>query len=134
VVRYRLAPVDADRLRRSLLAMGRVLFAAGAYEVLTGVARRPYARSEAELADIVASAGAAELHLAAFHPTGSARMGGDPARAPVDPTGRVRGVRGVYVADASALPSCPTVNPQVSIMAMALAVASAILSTPQAGG
>ncbi|HEU4421636.1 MAG TPA: GMC family oxidoreductase, partial [Pilimelia sp.] len=126
-VNYRLAPADADRLRRSMLAMGRVLFAAGAREVLTGVARRPYARSPEELADIAASTRATELHLAAFHPTGTARLGADPRLAPVDPTGRVRGARGVYVADASVLPSCPQVNPQLSVMAMALAVASAIL-------
>jgi choline dehydrogenase-like flavoprotein len=32
-------------------------------------------------------------------------------------------VHGVYVADASVLPTCPEVNPQLTIMAMALAVA-----------
>ncbi|MET7440863.1 GMC oxidoreductase, partial [Streptomyces sp. NPDC005568] len=46
----------------------------------------------------------------------------DPRRAPADPEGRLRGVRGVLVADASVLPGCPEVNPQLSIMAAALAV------------
>jgi choline dehydrogenase-like flavoprotein len=32
----------------------------------------------------------------------------------------------VWVADASILPSCPEVNPQVTIMALALAVAEGI--------
>ncbi|HEU4426038.1 MAG TPA: GMC oxidoreductase, partial [Pilimelia sp.] len=65
-----------------------------------------------------------------------ARLGADPRLAPVDPTGRVRGARGVYVADASVLPSCPQVNPQLSVMAMALAVASAVLDgrTPISSG
>ena len=124
LVHYRLAPRDADRLRRAIVAMGRVLFAAGAEQVLTGLAARPYAGSVAELSAAVALARPSELHLAAFHPTGTVRMGGDAARAPVDATGRLRGVSGVYVADASLLPSCPTVNPQLSVMAMALAVAS----------
>ena len=34
---------------------------------------------------------------------------------------------GVWVADASILPSCPEVNPQVSIMALALGVADAVV-------
>jgi choline dehydrogenase-like flavoprotein len=37
-------------------------------------------------------------------------------------------VRGVWVADASILPSCPEVNPQLSIMALALAVADEVVS------
>ncbi|HEY8480992.1 MAG TPA: GMC family oxidoreductase [Spirillospora sp.] len=126
LLRYDLTPADAARLRRALVAMGRVLFAAGAEEVLTGLARRPVVRDETELARAVAAASPADLHLAAFHPTGTARLGADEARAPVDPSGRLRGVRGVYVADASVLPSCPEVNPQLTIMAMALTIAEGI--------
>ncbi|GAB1640870.1 GMC family oxidoreductase N-terminal domain-containing protein [Krasilnikovia sp. MM14-A1259] len=124
-VRYRLARTDADRLRLAIVAIGRLLFAAGAQEVLTGLAHHPYARDVAELRDAVATADPRLLHLAAFHPSGSVAMGADAQRAPVDPDGRLRGVHGVWVADASALPSCPEVNPQVSIMAVALAVARA---------
>jgi choline dehydrogenase-like flavoprotein len=47
-------------------------------------------------------------------------------RAPVDPDGRLRGADGVWVADGSVLPTCPEVNPQVSIMAMALAIADGV--------
>ena len=65
------------------------------------------------------------LRLAAFHPTGSAAAGSDPARHPVGPKGRLRGVDGVWVADGSILPSCPGVNPQVSIMAIAAGVGEA---------
>jgi choline dehydrogenase-like flavoprotein len=55
-------------------------------------------------------------------------MGVDPQTAPVDQLGRLRGVEGVWVADASVLPSCPEVNPQVTIMALALSIASNLLS------
>jgi choline dehydrogenase-like flavoprotein len=41
----------------------------------------------------------------------------------------LRGVDGVWVADASLLPSSPTVNPQVSIMAMAAAVAGEVVTS-----
>ncbi|GAB1692249.1 GMC family oxidoreductase N-terminal domain-containing protein [Krasilnikovia sp. M28-CT-15] len=125
LVRYRLARTDADRLRLAIVAIGRLLFAAGAQEVLTGLPHRPYARDLAGLREAVATADVRQLHLAAFHPTGSVALGADPQRAPVGPDGRLRGVDGVWVADASALPSCPEVNPQLSIMAVALAVGRA---------
>ncbi len=128
VLRYGLTRADAGRLRRAMVAMGRVLFAAGATEVLTGLARHPVVRDERELARVVAEVPMAEVHLAGFHPTGTARMGGDAERAPVTPEGRLRGVAGVYVADASVLPTCPEVNPQLSVMAMALSVAEDALA------
>ncbi|MGE5292482.1 MAG: GMC family oxidoreductase N-terminal domain-containing protein [Micromonosporaceae bacterium] len=123
VVRYRLAPRDAAALRTAAVAMGRVLFAAGAREVLSGLPGRPAARDTPALAGLVAAAPVSAMHLAAFHPTGTARMGADPQRCPVDEEGRLRGAGGVWVADASVLPTCPEVNPQLTIMAMALAVA-----------
>ncbi len=70
------------------------------------------------------------LHLAAFHPTGTAAAGSDPARHPVDAHGRLRGAEGVLVADASILPRCPGVNPQVSIMALAAEVAARAIGAP----
>jgi choline dehydrogenase-like flavoprotein len=67
------------------------------------------------------------LHLAAFHPTGTAAAGADEQLHPVDEIGRLRGVAGVWVADASILPSSPEVNPQLSIMALALGVADEVV-------
>ena len=126
LLRYDLTRESAGRLRRAMVAMGRVLFAAGAEEVLTGLARDPVVRDEEQLVRAVAAASRADLHLAGFHPTGTARLGVDEAAAPVDPYGRLRGVRGVHVADASVLPTCPEVNPQLTIMAMALRIARGI--------
>ncbi|CNF52387.1 oxidoreductase GMC-type [Mycobacterium tuberculosis] len=126
LLRYDLAPRDAGRLRRAMTAMGRVLFAAGAEEVLTGLAGTPVVRDEHELARAVAAAAPADLHLAGFHPTGTVKIGADAAAAPADPAGRLRGVRGVHVADASVLPTCPEVNPQLTIMATALRIARGI--------
>jgi choline dehydrogenase-like flavoprotein len=123
VVSYRLTERDAAALRTAIVAMGRVLLAAGAREVLTGLPGRPAARDTAGLAALVAGTPASAMHLAAFHPTGSARMGADPQRCPVDPDGRLRGTAGLWIADASVLPTCPEVNPQLTIMAMALAIA-----------
>jgi choline dehydrogenase-like flavoprotein len=82
-------------------------------------------RDEAEIEAALSAIDVRRLRLAAFHPTGTAAAGADPARHPVDPEGRLRGVGGVWVADASILPSCPGVNPQISIMAAAIGVGEA---------
>ncbi|MFC9644587.1 GMC family oxidoreductase N-terminal domain-containing protein [Streptomyces mirabilis] len=122
LLRYDLTPRDAGRLLRAQRAMGRLLFAAGAEEVLTGVPQVPRARTPAQLEALLDTVTARHLHVSAFHPTGTAAAGADPERSPADPDGRLRGVDGVLISDGSVLPSCPEVNPQLSIMAAALAV------------
>ncbi|WP_406261012.1 GMC family oxidoreductase N-terminal domain-containing protein [Streptomyces nigra] len=122
LLRYDLDRRDAGRLLRAQRAMGRLLFAAGAEEVLTGVPHAPRARTMAELEALLAGVSVRQLHVSAFHPTGTAAAGADEDRSPADPEGRLRGVRGVLIADGSVLPSCPEVNPQLSIMAAALAI------------
>ena len=53
-----------------------------------------------------------------YHPCGTARMGSD-AAAVVDPGLRVRGVDGLYIADASVFPLIPSVNIQPAVMMVA---------------
>jgi choline dehydrogenase-like flavoprotein len=125
IVSYRLAKADERRLSIAIEAMARVMLAAGANDVELG-GGAPAVRSESELEAAMQRLDVRRLRLAGFHPTGTAAAGSDPARHPVDPEGRLRGVDGVWVADGSILPSCPGVNPQVSIMAMAIGVGEAI--------
>jgi choline dehydrogenase-like flavoprotein len=121
---YRLGRADRRRLRVALEACGRVLLAAGAEAVDLGAGSQPI-RDPAALAHAAAAIDIRRLRLAGFHPTGTAAAGSDPGRHPVDPEGRLRGAGGVWVADASILPSCPGVNPQISIMALAAGVGEA---------
>ena len=121
LVSYRLAGEDGRRLVAAVGAMARVMLAAGAHEVELGGGAPPV-RGEAEIEPALAAVDVRRLRLAGFHPTGSAAAGSDPGHHPVDPDGRLRGVDGVWVADGSILPSCPGVNPQISIMAVAAAV------------
>jgi choline dehydrogenase-like flavoprotein len=127
LIRYDLDRRDAGRLIRAVRAMGELLFAAGAEEVLTGIPGTPRVRSLTELDDVLSGTSVRQLHLSAYHPTGTVAAGADPQRFPADATGRLRGVHGVLIADASVLPGCPEVNPQLSIMAAALAIAQAHL-------
>lgn len=127
LARYRIDRDDIAKLVVAIEAMGRLLFAAGATEVLTGLPGAPTVTSLPALQDALRRSDPRGLHLAAFHPTGTAAAGADDQRCPVDETGQLRGVDGVWVADASILPSCPEVNPQVSIMALALGVADEVI-------
>jgi choline dehydrogenase-like flavoprotein len=124
IVSYRLAKADERRLAVAIEAMARVMLAAGANDVELG-GGAPAVRSEAELEAAMQRLDVRRLRLAGFHPSGTAAAGSDPARHPVDSEGRLRGVKGVWVADGSILPSCPGVNPQLSIMAMAMGVGEA---------
>ena len=57
--------------------------------------------------------------LFSAHQMSSCRMGGNSSMAAFDPEGESFEVKGLYIADASALPSAPGVNPMISIMGLA---------------
>jgi choline dehydrogenase-like flavoprotein len=62
------------------------------------------------------------------HQMSSCRIGTDPRTSVADPDGRVRGVRGLFVTDASAFPTASWVNPMLSIMALARWTAGRMLA------
>ena len=63
--------------------------------------------------------------LYAVHLFGGAVMGASPERSFCSEDGACWDVRGLYVSDASSLPTNTGVNPQVTIMANALRIAGA---------
>lgn len=62
-----------------------------------------------------------------YHPAGTCRMGSDP-RAVTDPQLRVRGVDGLWVADASAMPAVPRGHPNAVVAMLAYRAAEMIAS------
>lgn len=69
-------------------------------------------QSDEDLADYVT-----RTHNTVYHPAGSVRMGADDdAMSPVDSQLRVKGVKGLRVADASVMPELTTVNPNITTM------------------
>jgi choline dehydrogenase-like flavoprotein len=94
--------------------------AAGAEEVWTPLPGAGPLRSRADARRLPGGRWTGrDLKLSAHHPLGTARMGSDHRRSVVDGHGRVHGIGGLAVVDASALPGSPGVNPQVTIMALA---------------
>lgn len=69
-------------------------------------------------------------HNTVYHPAATARMGAvsDPM-AVLDPHLRVKGVTGLRVVDASAMPKLPAVNPNITVMTMAEKCADLIRAT-----
>ncbi|KAF8536966.1 hypothetical protein BDD12DRAFT_848731 [Trichophaea hybrida] len=63
----------------------------------------------------------------AAHPSGTCRMGTEERASVVDKDGKVWGAKGLYVADASVLPTSSGVNPMVTTMALADWIAGGIL-------
>ena len=58
---------------------------------------------------------------------GTARMGSDPMRAVCDASGRVHDAAGLFIADASLLPTPLGINPQETIMVLATFVARELI-------
>jgi choline dehydrogenase-like flavoprotein len=71
--------------------------------------------------------GPADVTIFTAHQMGSCRMGSDPSESVADGRGELHDVKGVWIADASAFPTAPGVNPMVSIMALAHRTAEEIV-------
>ena len=63
------------------------------------------------------------------HTIGTCRMGRDPDRAVVDPFGRSFDVPNLWICDNSVFPSSLCANPALTIMALSLRTADAMLRT-----
>ncbi len=123
-VRYQPGAAERELLRKGSLELARVHRAAGARTIiplltppldwqegqafepwLAALERRPISPNR--------------ILLFTAHQMSSCRIGTDPRTSVADPDGRVHGVAGLYVTDASAFPTATGVNPMLSLMALA---------------
>jgi choline dehydrogenase-like flavoprotein len=123
-VRYAPGAADQALLRRASLEMAKIHRAAGAKRIiplvtpphdwLDGQAFEPWL-------DALAARPIAPNRILLFtaHQMSSCRIGTDPRSSVAGPDGQVHGVPGLYVTDASALPTATGVNPVLSLMALA---------------
>lgn len=128
VFSYRPVESDRARLRDAVRAAARLYLAGGAEEVFLPINGAAPARSEADLAMLeAASFDPRSLSLLyGVHLFGGACMAAAPERGACDESGRVFGVGGLYVTDASGLPGNTGVNPQITILANALRIAAGV--------
>ena len=133
IVRYRVRGMAARHCVRAIVEAAYIHLAAGAREAFTLHTRPLAVRRGDDLAAFareVERRGIVPNRVAVFsaHQMSTARMGGR-RDAVADPEGRVRGVRGLYVADASGFPSASGVNPMLTVMALARRNAVRILAS-----
>ena len=130
IVRYALSETDQRHLHTGIEGAAQVLFAAGAEKVYTSHSQMVEARGgdvDGLMRDAAAAGyDAGRIALGSFHIMGTARMTGHPTTGACDPTGQSFDCRNVVVCDGSAFPTASGVNPQISIMAIAHANASAL--------
>ncbi len=117
LVLYQDTPTDHRRLGEGLHHLGRLLFEAGAVQVMSPVDGRPPMRHPREL-EALLDLPTKGLAVSTIHLFSSLPMGEDRRRCAVDSFGRLHGYRNVRVHDASILPTSPGVNPQGTIMAI----------------
>ncbi|MHB1844632.1 MAG: GMC family oxidoreductase N-terminal domain-containing protein, partial [Deltaproteobacteria bacterium] len=120
-INYSLGEEDRVRLIRSLRFINTVYAAAGAVELQPGVAGQPTVRTLDEaLAQLHPDVAVHDMNVYASHPQGTCRMGVDPDESVVRPDGRTHDVDALYVADGSLFPEALGVNPQITIMSLAV--------------
>lgn len=108
--------LDAPQDQHLFVQSARLAHRLGQMQPLAGLVREdlnpPPPTDEALLDQLRAEA------TTVYHPCGTARMGADDASV-TDPGLRVRGIAGLYVADASVMPVIPSVNIQPAVMMIA---------------
>jgi choline dehydrogenase-like flavoprotein len=123
IPQYQVTPYDIKRFVSGVSHMARMHLEMGADKVLLPFARRHWASSIDDLDDLEAQVETPdELDLFTVHLMGTARMGSRPGHSVVDLDGRLWDLPGCYVSDASLFPTAIGVNPQLTIMAMAIRI------------
>lgn len=120
IVRYQLDRPDMERMRAAAVELARTHFAAGARWVIPGVHGLPWRLGSDELHRIEnASLDPRAWTGILSHLFGGCVQGSDPRHSVCDGSGRVHGVEGLVIGDASQIPTNLGVNPQHTIMALA---------------
>ena len=120
-IHYSLSSEDRERLIQSLRFICKVYAAAGAIEFASGIQGLPTYRTLDEVLHVLTpDVPLGSLNVYGSHPQGTCRMGPDPDELVVRPDGRTHDVESLYIADGSLFPEALGVNPQITIMALAI--------------
>jgi len=123
-IAYRLGARDRSNVVAGVQAAARILLAAGVTGVRTLHTSGGELRDERDVIALGDRAwGPHDLTMFSAHVNGTCRLGTDPRTSGVNAAGERHGVRGLFVADGSLLPTGLGVNPQATIMALATVVA-----------
>jgi choline dehydrogenase-like flavoprotein len=119
-LKYTPHPDDLKRLVAGLELIGKIYLAAGAKRVMPPTFKSMSIDDAADLGTISAAVrDNSDITLHSSHPQGGNAISRNPKKGVVDETFALHGQRGIYVCDASVFPAPITVNPQLTVMALA---------------
>ena len=127
---------NADSISQQMLGRGRLSYHP------TANTRRGWELADAEVKEILEADGLATVApwtndvVGAYtvHPLASCRLGDDPATSALHPDNQLRDHPGIFVTDGSAVPGALTVNPAMTIAALAERAVPGIVAAARARG
>ena len=120
LVTYRLTHRDRELLRSGLGRLALLMLEAGANEVYPSFRNAPLVTDRASLGEMQQQFAASKASVMTVHLCSTVPLGEDRSRCGANSFGLVYGTDSVYVNDASLLPTAPGVNPQATVMALAI--------------
>jgi choline dehydrogenase-like flavoprotein len=120
---YTFHPDDVQRIKDGMVQTARVLLAGGARSVFAPVHAVGEHTTAESFAEALSPRTIRDFTLYASHPMASCRMGTDPKTSVIGPSGEAHGLKGLFLADSSIFPTSLGVNPQLTTMVMATAIA-----------
>jgi choline dehydrogenase-like flavoprotein len=128
-VKYWLDARDTREMAHGVESLARLYFAAGARRVWLPGTALPPVDDVAQLQNAMNQLkwSPHRVILNSVHPQGSCSLGENEKTSATNAHGQVHGAEGVYVADASLFPTSVGVPPQITVMALATAVADAVV-------
>lgn len=133
LVTYRMDPRDKAAVPILMREMAETWFEAGAREVVLPIlGHEPVTRDQLRTLDLESIPGA-RLECSSQHPLGTCRMGRSAEGSVIDARGQAWDLEELYLADGSVVPTSLGVNPQLTIMALALRTARLMLERPLRG-
>ncbi len=133
-ISYRLSKEDQSNLSKGLAYISKLLFKSGAKKLFPAVRNLPFLETQNEsdyfLNNVIPFQ---SMSLSTVHAFSSCPMGEDEDICAVNSFGKTYGFENLYISDASIIPDAPGVNPQGTIMALALRNAKYFLETKRGG-
>jgi choline dehydrogenase-like flavoprotein len=124
---YQMNRADLALMQRGIVTLAELFLRAGARRVFPFALGHEEISSESGLDRLRrARLSPGDFEVGAFHPLGTCRLGVDPRTSCVGLDQQAHDVGRLYVCDGSVMPSSLGVNPQLTIMAMALRAAERI--------
>jgi len=127
LVRFKMTDGDLKLVGDGLHKLGQLLFAAGAEVIFNPLTGGPPVSRPADL-DALRAVQQGNAQVTTIHLFSSCPMGEDRGRCAVDSYGKLHDHKNIWLNDASVLPHSPGVNPQGTIMSVALRNAARFLA------